>query len=110
MSTVVEPEELSVENTTFPLTLTVKSAMVQNSNVNAFLRDYLFSLFVKIYGIRKPSAIPTPSPAMRSAVVLTFGGGAGGGETTKVGVVATVSEVVGLTVGTVGDVGETVGE
>jgi hypothetical protein len=52
---------------------------------------------------------------MMIAVVLTFGGGVGGGAMTNVGVVVTVGEVVGrvvgLTVGTVGDtVGETVGD
>jgi hypothetical protein len=109
MSTVVEPEELSVEKTTFPLTLTVKSAIIQNSNVNVFLRDYFFLLLRK-YGTRKPSTTPIPSPAMMIAVVLTFGGGVGGGATTNVGDVSVmVGEVVGLTVGTVGDV-ETVGE
>ena len=68
-----------------------------------FLRDYFFPLLVKIYGIRKPSTIPTPSPAMMIAVALTFGGEVGGGATTNVGVVV-VGEVVGLIVGTVGEV------
>jgi len=55
------------------------------------------------YGTKKPSTTPTPSPAMIIAVVLTFGGEVGGGATTNVGVVV-VGEVVGLTVGTVGEV------